>query len=166
MACETRIFTRACRTAGLARVRPIALILAALLLSACNVSRSSDPPTDNELAVGSWGGDNAGVIVLDSVAHVHVGCTYGDISGRVPLDAAGRFSVAGSYLLRAYPIAIGPSMPAQFAGTVDGFRLTMTVTVNDTIEHKAVVLGPVTLRFGENAKMGPCPICRLPRRGT
>jgi hypothetical protein len=160
-------FTRAARhPLNLSRVRSATLIAAVLSLSACNAGRPSIPASDTELATGTWGGDNAGVIVLDSVSHVHVGCTYGDIKGRVRLDAAHRFAVAGSYLLRAYPIATGPSMPAEFAGAVDGTRLTLTVTVTDTIEHKVVVLGPVTVRLGENARMGPCPICQVQRPGT
>jgi hypothetical protein len=143
-----------------------ALIIATLWVGACNGNRAPLPPVTGELAIGAWGGDNANFEVLDSVAHVHVGCTFGDVPGRIRLDAGGRFSVAGSYLLRAYPVAIGPSMPAQFAGTVTGADLTFTVTVNDTIEHKATVLGPVTVRFRQNAQMGPCPICVKTRAGT
>jgi hypothetical protein len=34
------------------------------------------------------------------------------------------------------------------------------VTLTDT----AVVLGPVLLSYGKEPRMGPCPICRVPRR--
>lgn len=104
----------------------------------------------------------AGVIVSDSGAHVHIGCTYGDVTGRVPLDSSGRFNVSGSYVLRAYPIAVGPSLPAQFAGSVVAGTLTLTVTVNDTVMHATTVLGPATVVLGKEPVMGPCPICRTP----
>src|SRR5207249_2183075 len=94
--------------------------------------------------------------------HLHIKCTYGDVSGRVPIGANGQFDIAGSYTLRAYPIAVGPSVPARFTGRLDGSDVTVTVTVNDTVEKKTVVLGPVTVTYGKEPKLGPCPICRRP----
>jgi hypothetical protein len=120
------------------------------------------PPSDDQLSAGTWGGNNAGVIVTDDAAHVHIGCTLGDIPGIIPLDANGRFTVDGSYVLRAFPIQTGPSLPAQFSGRVEGGTLTLVIAVNDTTEHKVVALGPVTLRYGNQPQMGPCPICRVP----
>jgi hypothetical protein len=138
------------------------LVLAGLLLGACSGS-SLLPPSDGLLAIGTWGGDNSGVIVTDSVVHVHVGCTFGDMPGRVPLDANGRFTTDGSYVLRAYPVQIGPSLPAQFSGRVTGGTLTLAIAVNDTIERKVIALGPITVVYGREPQMGPCPICRAPR---
>ena len=92
-------------------VSSIAAGIALLCVSGCQGDIATGPPANGKLAVGTWGGDSAGVIVTDTLSHVHVGCTYGDM-GRVTLDADGRFAVAGSYLLRAYPIAIGPTMPS------------------------------------------------------
>ena len=132
----------------------------AVLLAAC--SGGSTAPADGLLPLGMWGGENNGMIVGDTAVHVHVGCTYGDISGRVKLTADGQFDVAGSYLLRAFPIAVGPTMPARFVGRVEGLRATLSVTVNDTVEHKSVALGPVVVTLGTDAHMGPCPICRRP----
>jgi hypothetical protein len=133
-----------------------------LLISAC----SSDgllPPDHDHLSVGTWGGVNAGVLVSDTVAHVHVGCTNGNFHGPVSLDGDGRFSATGSYILRAHPIAIGPSLPAEFSGIVQANKLHLTVTVNDTVEDKVVVLGPVTVTFAHDPRMGPCPICMMPK---
>jgi len=90
---------------------------------------------------------------------LHVGCTYGDVSGRVPV-VGGEFDVTGSYMLRAYPVAVGPTVPARFRGTVVGSTATVTVTVNDTVEHQTVVRGPVVVKFGDQPRLGPCPICR------
>jgi hypothetical protein len=131
-----------------------------VLALACAASNAGS--VDGKLAIGTWGGDNAGVIVIDSMAHVHIGCTFGDIPGRVMLDADGRFTLAGSYQLRAYPIAVGPTMPAQFTGRVEGSRLTFTVSVTDTIEDKVTTLGPASVVLGRDPQMGPCPICRDP----
>lgn len=136
--------------------------LLVLAVAGCNAESTSGPPTDGKLALGTWGGDSAGVIVTDTLAHVHIGCTYGDITGRALLDADGRFTLAGSFLLRAYPIAIGPTMPAQFTGRVSGSTLTITVTVSDTVNRMVVVRGPATVQLGKEPKMANCPICRIP----
>ena len=138
------------------------LALASLLLGACSGS-SLLPPSDGLLAIGTWGGDNSGVIVTDSAVHVHVACTFGDMPGRVPLDGNGRFVTDGSYVLRAYPVQIGPSLPAQFSGRVTGGTLTLAIAVNDTVERKVIALGPITVVYGREPQMGPCPICRTPR---
>jgi hypothetical protein len=145
------------------RLPPLLAALAVALTAAtCETS-----PTDLEgttLAEGTWGGDDVAAIVTDSLLHVHFGCTNGDFPAPVVLDADGRFSVSGDYLVRAYPVAIGPTMPAEIAGVVRGRDLTMTVAVNDTIEKKLIVFGPATVRLGTEPQMGPCPICATPTR--
>jgi hypothetical protein len=83
--------------------------LLAVLIVGCGGSDLL-PPSDGFLAVGTWGGENSGVIVTDSATHVHVGCTFGDMPGSIALDASGRFTVDGSYVLRAYPVQMGPSL--------------------------------------------------------
>jgi hypothetical protein len=138
-----------------------ACLAAGLLLWGCDLKSPIDSPP-GELAAGTWGGENVGLIVNDTVAHVHVGCTYGDFPAPVRLDADGRFSVSGDYLLTAYPIPRGPTMPAEFAGVLRGRTLAMTVAVNDTIEKRLVVLGPATVTLGVDPQMGPCPICVSP----
>ena len=140
----------------------MSLALVGLLVGSC--SGSSLLPSDGILAVGTWGGDNSGVIVTDSAVHVHVGCTFGDMPGNIQLDATGRFTIDGSYVLRAYPVQIGPSLPAQFSGRVAGRTLTLAIAVHDTVERKIVALGPITVVHGRDPEMGPCPICRAPRR--
>ena len=138
----------------------LAIIVGVLTLG---TSCGDDDPIspEGDLLAGTWGGENVALIVEGTTAHVHVGCTNGDFPAPVALDADGRFSIAGSYVLRAYPIQIGPSLPAQMAGVVEGRRLTFTVAVNDTVEKKLVVLGPSTVIFDRDPNMGPCPICRV-----
>ena len=135
--------------------------IAAVASLAC-AAASPVVPADLLLPLGTYGGDSAGLIVGDTAMHLHIGCTFGDVSGRVPVDASGRFDVAGSYTLRAYPITVGPAVPARFIGTIDGNRVVVTATIDDTVEHRTVVHGPVSVTLGEEPKPGPCPICRRP----
>jgi hypothetical protein len=143
------------------RIVSVVICTAATLLIGC-ASGATTPPFDGALPLGNWGSDGAGMIVGDTAMHLHIKCTYGDVSGRVPVDVNGRFDVAGSYMLRAYPIAVGPTLPARFTGRLAGAIATITVTVNDTVQHQTVVLGPVTVTYGKEPRMWPCPICRRP----
>ena len=141
----------------------LALIAGAVLVvAACNGGRATGGTSADTLTPGTWGGENAAAIVDDTIAHVHIGCTFGDFRPPVALDQEARFNVEGSYTLRAFPVAVGPSLPAVFAGVVNGNQLTISVAVNDTVEKKLVALGPVTLVLGREPRMGPCPICRRP----
>ena len=137
------------------------VVLVSALASAC-AAGTIGVPADHLIPLGTWGGDLGGLIVETTSMHLHVGCTYGDVPGRVIVDDEGRFDVAGEYLLRAYPIAVGPTMPARFTGQLAGTRLTITATVDDTVTHQTVVRGPVTLTLGTDPRLGPCPICRSP----
>ena len=138
----------------------LAAVLLTMLVAGCSAGISANlPPDDGSLAVGTWGSDGAGMIVGDTAMHLHIGCTYGDVSGRVPV-VAGEFDVSGNYMLRAFPVAVGPTVPARFTGRITGKAATVTVTVGDTIQHQTVVLGPVVVKFGETPRLGPCPICR------
>jgi hypothetical protein len=133
-----------------------------LMAATAACSSGNLPPFDGNIALGTWGGDSAGMIVSDTAMHLHIDCTFGDVSGRVPVNANGEFDVIGSYTLRAYPIVVGPSLPARFVGRLAGDRVTLTVTVNDTVEHQTVVRGPVLVTFGDDPRLGVCPICRKP----
>lgn len=135
---------------------------AAAAVVACSSSSTTLAVSDGALALGTWGGDSSGLIVSDTAMHLHIACTYGDVSGRVPVSASGDFDVSGSYMLRAYPIAIGPSVPARFVGHLDGATLTVRAIVDDTVQHQTVVRGPVVVKLGDAPRLGPCPICRRP----
>ncbi len=115
------------------------------------------------LVVGTWGGENAGLIADDTSAHLHIACTFGDVAQGIEPGPDGRFDVPGSYVLRAYPIYVGPSLPARFQGAVAGKMLTLSVVVQDTVADTTVTLGPVRVYLGRQPQMGPCPICRTPR---
>ncbi len=142
-------------------LRRVSGVIGCALLATC-AKNDILPPSSDRLSVGTWGGENAGMIVDDTLAHVHIGCTYGNFPGPIELDENGRFAVTGSYVLHAYPVAIGPPLPAQIAGVVQGATATVTVAVNDTVQKSVVALGPVTVRFGKDPQLGPCPICVKP----
>lgn len=141
------------------RIRTLALLLPIVLLAGCSSPGGSLWPFTGDLTLGTWGGNGAGMIVSDTSMHLHVGCTYGDVSGRVPVVNGG-FAVRGSYMLRAYPVAVGPTVPAHFTGNVVDKTATITVTVDDTVQHQTVVEGPVVVTLGATPQLGPCPICR------
>jgi len=122
--------------------------------------------TGDYLSAGTWGGENVSMQIDQELVHVHIGCTNGDFPAPLAVDGDGRINVAGSYVLRAYPVQVGPSLPAQLAGVLTGRQLTFTVAVNDTVEKKLVVLGPVTVTLGREPKMGPCPICTVKMRAA
>jgi len=133
----------------------ITLVSSIFALVACSAATSTRI-TD---VAGTWGGDNAGLIVNDTDVHVHIGCTVGDAVGPIRTDTDGRFSATGTYNVDAYPVNRGILHPATFSGQVVGTTMTLTVSLTDT----ARVLGPVTLIYGKEPKMGPCPICRVPK---
>lgn len=123
-----------------------------IVASACPAGTEPIGP----LPLGTWGGENAGVVVTDTSMHVHIGCTVGDALR--PSLTNGRFAVAGQYNITAHPVDLGIFHAAVFAGQASGDVLALTVTLTDT----NVTLGPVLVELGREPKMGPCPICRTP----
>ena len=138
----------------------VALVAATAVFGPCDLTSPARPPKD---LAGTWGGQNAGLIADDSSAHVHIGCTWGNIHQQLVLDAQGQFDLPGEQDITAYPIDRGILHPARFHGRVSGGDMTLTITLTDT----TVTLGPVLLVYGKEPQMGPCPICRRPvRRGV
>ena len=131
----------------------LAAVAAVLGLGPCDPSDPLRPPKS---VTGTWGGENAALIADDTSAHVHIGCTYGNISQAIIPDALGRFDVPGVQNITAHPVDRGILHPARFIGRVTGGQMSLTVTLTDT----AVTLGPVQLAQGKEPRMGPCPICR------
>ena len=105
---------------------------------------------------GTWGGENAGLIADDTSAHVHIGCTYGNVHQAIVPDNAGYFDVPGEHNITAHPVDLGIMHPARFSGRAIHGHIRLTITLTDT----AVTLGPVDVLYGKEPRMGPCPICR------
>ena len=131
----------------------IPVILSVFAVAACSAATST-PITD---VAGTWGGDNAGMIVNGNDVHVHIACTLGNAVGPIHPDVNGRFETTGTYNVDAYPVDRGITHPARFSGRIVGKTMTLTVSLTDTGQ----VLGPVTMVYGEEPRMGPCPICRV-----
>ena len=130
----------------------VTFVAAAAVFGPCDPT-GLKPPKD---LAGMWGGENAALMADDTSAHVHIGCTYGNIHQQIIPDAEGRFDVPGEHNITAHPVDRGILHPARFSGRVTGGTMTLTVTLTDT----TVTLGPVKLSFGKEPTMGPCPICQ------
>ena len=133
------------------KVRAAALALGFAALAGC----TANPFPPGAMVSGTWGTNGAGLMADDTSAHVHIGCTYGDVHEPIVLDMSSRFDVAGEQNITAYPVDLGVLHPARFTGSIDGRTMTLKVTLTDT----AVTLGPVVLTFDKEPVMGPCPIC-------
>jgi hypothetical protein len=129
-----------------------AFAAATLALGPCDPT-GVKPPKD---LAGTWGGENAALIADDTSAHIHIGCTYGNVHQQIIPDSDGRFDVPGEQNITAHPVDRGILHPARFSGRVSRGIMMLTVTLTDT----TVTLGPVKLAFGQEPRMGPCPICR------
>jgi hypothetical protein len=136
---------------SLIRSRPIVALLGALAFHACD----SALVFPGGVITGTWGGDNAGLQATDTSAHIHIGCTYGNVHQPIVEGPNGSFDVPGEQDITAYPIDNGVLHPARFHGAISGRMMTLTVTLTDT----AVTLGPVSLTYGKDPVLGPCPIC-------
>jgi hypothetical protein len=128
-------------------------------LLACGLTASDTVAGPGQLAVGTWGSNDNGVLVTKDQVHVHVGCTKGDFPFPSSIDANGAFEVPGQYALRAYPI-FREYLPARMTGVVRGSELTFTIAVNDTVTQELRTVGPRTVRLGVEPRMAICPICR------
>jgi len=124
------------------------------LLGGCN---RTIPRLPGGTICGMWGGGKSVLLANDTSAHLHIGCTYGNIHQPIIPDGKQRFAVPGEYNLQAYPVNRGILHPATFRGVVRGKKMQVTVELRDT----AVTLGPVALVFGQSREPVPCPRCRL-----
>jgi hypothetical protein len=133
-------------------MRARAVLIALMLLGACG---GDDVPST--LPLGTWGGEGAGLIVSADAVHVHLGCTRGDIDGRIAIGAGGAFEATGRHNVDAFPVDLEIFHPARYSGRLHGDdRLTIEVTLTDTGQH----LGPAEAFLGREPRLGPCPICR------
>jgi hypothetical protein len=132
--------------------RAVRGLVVVVLLAGCGAS--ARPPLDR-VPAGTWGGEDAGLIVTADGAHAHVGCTLGDVAGEIPVDDQGRFDVAGTYNVDAFPVDRGIRHPARFTGETDGRTLRFMVRLTDTMQTFAS--GELVL--GREPRMQNCPIC-------
>ena len=112
--------------------------------------------TSTRVESGVWGGAHARLHVTDIGGGIEYDCAHGTVSGPLVLDAQGRFSVMGTHTReRPGPIRIGltpASVPARYAGSVEGQTLTLTVTLTDD----QTIIGTFTLTQGSGGRLWKC----------
>ena len=105
---------------------------------------------------GTWGGDHIRLEVTDSGAKVEYDCAHGTIDQEIVADAQGRFDVRGTQVREhGGPVRRGETAdthPARFSGTVEGNKMSLTVTETDT----GTEIGTFTLGYGENGRIMKC----------
>src|SRR3982074_610238 len=106
----------------------LAFAAATLAIGPCSLT-GLKPPKD---LAGTWGGENAALMVDDTSAHIHIGCTYGNIHQQLIPHACGRCEFPGEHNITAHPVDRGILHPARFSGQVSGGVMTLTVTLTDT----------------------------------
>lgn len=84
------------------------------------------------LLPGTWGGNHIRFEVTDGGANIEYDCARGTVRGRILVDAAGRFNVAGThYAEHGGPVREGEGsngQPVRLTGRVGGSLMALTVT--------------------------------------
>jgi hypothetical protein len=118
-----------------------------LIIGAC-ASTAPDHPS-------AWGSDEVSLTVNASTTTVQLlasgGCygSYGEISQPVPLKD---FTLAGTYVQLTGVAPGSVEYPAQFAGTVSGSHMTLSITISALQQ----VLGPFSLTQGVAKAWSAC----------
>lgn len=132
---------------------PLALLLT---FASCGNASPAQPETPAAVPHGAWGTARALLTVDTDGAHLELDCGYADVAGSLPLDDAGRFDKAGTFVReRGGPLvkdAPLDSHPARFTGRVNGRTLTLTVTPTDGVEGP----GTFELTLGAEAQLVKC----------
>lgn len=139
------------RAGTLGRCRPMMLVL---LLAACSQSVGSggrDAPV-----TGTWGGEHLRLELTSAGGDAEYDCAHGGLQEPITVDARGMFDVAGVHIREhGGPVREGEqvdSLPARFAGRVDGDRMTLRVFVG----ARPDTLGPFQLTRGADARILKC----------
>jgi hypothetical protein len=92
-------------------------------------------PQNRAVPIGIWGGNGIAVTVNTAGATVEFDCAHGTIDHPMTTDAAGRFSLSGTYV-QEHGGPIGPeppdTHPALYDGSVSANTMTVTITLTDT----------------------------------
>jgi len=97
-------------------------------------------------ALGTWGGQDASLVLTMSGGQVSYACGSGTIDSAWTLSRAGQFVGSGQHFFGGGPVPPqGRSPhPARYIGQVQGDQLTLTVTLTDLSQ----TLGPFHLVRG------------------
>jgi hypothetical protein len=97
---------------------------AVLLLAGCQGNVVDVP-------AGSWGGRGIEVVVAPEMTRFQFDCAHGRFNGAFQLDASGRFSRQGVFILEGGPTSPGPEVTqdAVYRGRLEGDTMSVEVTV-------------------------------------
>ena len=94
--------------------------------------RTRRRPAADALLPGVWGGQHIRFEVTDGGARIEYDCAHGTVEGKILVDSAGRFNVAGAhYREHGGPMREGEGssgQPVRFTGRVGGSLMSLTVT--------------------------------------
>jgi hypothetical protein len=112
-------------------------------------------PTADGL-IGTWGGDHVRATVGLASSLLVYDCAHGSIDQPVTVDSAGRFVLAGIYVMESPgPVQEGVEPvrhPALYTGSTDGKVLTFIVTLTDSNQ----TFGPFTLALNDPGRVVKC----------
>jgi len=120
------------------------------------VNNQGNSRTGMSVTRGVWGGDHIRIEVEDDNASVEYDCAHGVISGPLKLDGEGHFRARGTHVREhGGPMRDNetpPNHPADYSGSIDGDRMTLTVTLTDSSES----VGRFTLVRGSDGNLVKC----------
>ena len=159
----TKLIVLAYNGAGYVSNASCACLLALVMLApgSCHSPGTGDlktpePGSEAALALGIWGGDHVRMEVQETEVAIEFDCAHASLPIRPELDEKGRFQSDGIYVQEkpgpAQPGDESSGHPARFEGAVDGRKLSLSITLNDTKE----TLGPFTLTLGEETRLAKC----------
>lgn len=130
----------------------------------CQTRSNSPAPVNNQannrtgmlVTRGVWGGDHIRMEVEDDSAAVEYDCAHGMISGPLKVDGEGHFRARGTVVREhggpTRDNETPPNRPADYSGSINGDRMTLTVTLTDSSES----VGRFTLVRGSEGNLVKC----------
>ena len=116
--------------------------------------RARRRPSADALLPGVWGGEHIRLEVTQSGATMDFDCAHGTVEGRILVDRAGRFSVAGNfYQEHGGPVREGEGstgQPVRLTGNVGGSLMKLTITRGRT------QVGTYTLTRDSDGRLFKC----------
>jgi hypothetical protein len=132
------------------------VMLAACLVIGLGWSDLAMDQKKSEIPNGTWGGLHVRIEVGGGSAAIEYDCAHGAIDGPLTLDSDGHFSLSGTHVREhGGPVRIDEkpnSQPAQYTGTIDGDKMSLTVTLTETKE----TIGTFTLERGNPGRVFKC----------
>ena len=108
------------------------------------------------IIIGDWGGEHVQLELEEAGGTLEYDCAHGMIDPGWKLSDSGEFSGTGEHVIEhGGPVREGeilPSRPANYDGTVDGDRMSLTVTLSDS----AQVIGTFQLQRGSVGQLTRC----------